>query len=68
VHIDGNKVTLEGKTATDAKISFTGSYANNIMSGTVVVKGTYGDMTGTFSLTKTNSKSLLCDNTIKTGN
>jgi len=52
VHIDGNKVSLAGKTSTDADISFTGSYTNDTMSGTVVVKGTYGDMTGTFSLTK----------------
>jgi hypothetical protein len=53
ININGDKVSLSGKTSTDADISFTGSYTNDTMSGNVVVKGTYGDMTGTFSLTKT---------------
>ena len=52
VNIDGNKVTFNGQTSTGADISFTGSYTNDTSSGTVVVKGTYGDMTGSFSLTK----------------
>ena len=52
VAIDGNKVTFNGQTSTGADISFTGSYTNDTSSGTVVVKGTYGDMTGSFSLTK----------------
>ena len=52
IKIDGNKITATAKTSTDADISFTGNYTNSVISGTVVVKGTYGDMTGTFSLTK----------------
>jgi len=50
LHINGNALTFAGQTSTGANVSFTGNYTDNTMSGTFTITGSYGDMSGTFSL------------------
>jgi len=51
LHINGKRFKLlPAKPAPAPNVSFTGNYTDNTMSGTFTITGSYGDMSGTFSL------------------